>query len=106
MSSINVEQMQKTLAMPTAPLDKTSFPTAMDIYGRPLDPTMIIHIRLPRADEPAALDSIFDVPGGRNERLRSVTVQELLEMLYRQGFRGRDIFNLDAGAHPGAEEKQ
>src|SRR3954462_2544852 len=51
MSSINIEQMQKTLAMPTAPLDKTSFPTAVDTYGRPLDPTTIVHMRLPRADE-------------------------------------------------------
>lgn len=91
--------------MPAAPLDKESFPTAVDEYGRTLDPTTILHVKLPRADEPTTQDSIFSVPRGRGDGLFYVTVQDQLEMLYQQGFRGRAVFNIAAGPHPETEEK-
>ena len=98
-----VERLRRTREQPTAPLDVSSYPVAVDVDGNPLDPTTELQYRLPRANEPSTADSIFGVPSGHNERFRRVTVQEQLEVLYRSGFRGRAVFTLLPGQHPLAE---
>lgn len=53
--SETIEQVGKILNRESAPLDEKSFPTAVGIDGWPLDPTMELHVRLPKPGEPDGL---------------------------------------------------
>jgi hypothetical protein len=100
---VNPEALRKTC---DAPLPKLAYPIAVDEYGHPLDPTTTLQIRLPRKGEPATSDSIFQPQGGRDEQLHSITVQEQLEQLYQQGFRGRFVVSLHGEHRLAEKEKQ
>lgn len=97
------EALKKTI---NADVPSLAYPIAVDKHGDPIDPTTVIQIRLPRAGEPANAGSIFQPQGDHGEKLYSITVQEQLEMLYRQGFRGRLILSLHGEHRLAEKEKQ
>jgi hypothetical protein len=91
----------KTLKQPVPKLD---YPVATDEYGRPLDPTTVVRARLPKDGEDPTPDSIFNVQGSFGQ-FHGVTVPEILEQSYQQGFRGRVTYHL-LSEHPVARKEE
>jgi hypothetical protein len=100
---MDMKGFDETLKQPVPKLD---YPIATDEYGRPLDPTTVVRARIPKEGVGPTPDSIFNVQGSFG-RFHGVTVLEILEQSYQQGFRGRVTYHL-LSEHPvaGKEERK